>query len=370
MRIAYDATTLTPGRTGVGYYTEHLLRHLLEEGREHEVLLLTHRRVDTTSPLGRPVTLLQGGCFPYRTLWLQFDAPRILRRARPDVAHFTNSLAPLAKAVPLVVTIHDMGLSLLPRLHPWRRLLTLPLIRAALKRADAVITVSRAARSELLRLTRVPPERVHAIYEAAAPVFRPMSDDSALDRVRRRLGLTEPFFLFVGTLEPRKNLVRLVEAFARARRSGALAEHRLVLAGFAGWGSKTLFRRIEALDLAGRVVFPGYLPSSEVPALYNLSETFVFPSLYEGFGLPVVEAMACGTPVITSRGGALEEVAGQAAELVDPLDVDSIAAALGTLAADAERRRELSRLGLERARIFSWRRAARETLEVYRRCAS
>jgi glycosyltransferase involved in cell wall biosynthesis len=370
MRIAFDATTLTPDRTGVGYYTEHLLHHLLEAGREHELLLLTNRRVHTARPLSRPVIVLRRGWIPYRTLWLQLEGPRILRQACPDVAHFTNSLAPLAGATPVVVTIHDMSLFLMPRMHPWRRVLTRPLIGAVLKRADAVITVSEAVRADLLRLTRIPPERIHVVYEAATDVFRPMAEGSDLAEARRRLGIPEPFILFVGTLEPRKNLVRLVEAFAGGRRSGALARHTLVLAGLPGWRCQELFRRIAALDLEKCVLLPGYVPFQDIPALYNLSEIFAFPSLHEGFGLPVLEAMACGTPVITSRNTALEEIAGQAAELVDAHDVGSIAAALRRLVVDGDRRRELSRLGLERARRFSWGRAARETLEVYRRCVA
>jgi glycosyltransferase involved in cell wall biosynthesis len=206
---------------------------------------------------------------------------------------------------------------------------------------------------------------VHVIHEAAAPWFRPVSDPAVLETVRRKYELPERFILYVGTIEPRKNLTRLFTAFARRRAAGDLS-HGLVCVGPYGWLSRGLERRIAALGIAGAVRFTGYVPSADLPAIYSLSEMFVFPSLYEGFGLPVLEAMACGTPVIIGRNAALVEIASGAADVIDPLDSEMLGDAIVALARDRERRRELGRLGLERARKFSWERAARETLRVYR----
>ncbi|MDQ7030045.1 MAG: glycosyltransferase family 1 protein [Ardenticatenia bacterium] len=183
--------------------------------------------------------------------------------------------------------------------------------------------------------------------------------------VRRRYHLPPRFVLYVGTLEPRKNLVRLVKAFARVRADADLPHH-LVLVGQRGWKDVPLFAAIENLGVSDVVHVVGYVPTPDVVALYNLAELFVFPSVYEGFGLPIVEAMACGTPVLTSAVGAMAEIAGGAAELVNPLDVGELADALHCLLTDRNRRRELRRRGLRRAAEFSWRRTAEETAAIYR----
>jgi glycosyltransferase involved in cell wall biosynthesis len=370
MRIAFDGSTLTPRRTGVGYYTEHLLRHLAAEADASgdELIVIAHRPIDRTVPLPPHVQVRVGPWFPVRLGWLQLLAGRVLRDLRADVAHFTNGMVPISSPVPTVVTIHDMSLRLFAHCHPLRRLvLNRPLLAVAARKADGIVTVSQSARRDLMRLNRLPPERVHVVHEAPAEAFRPIADRGALEGVRRRLGLPARFFLYVGTIEPRKNLERLMSAFGAAR--GAGVPHRLVCVGPYGWGSRDLDRHIARLGLSAHVHFTGYVSSADLPAIYNLAEFFVFPSLYEGFGLPVVEAMACGTPVITTRGSSLEEVAGTAAVIVDPLNTTDLASAIVRLASTPSLRAALSRQGLVRARDFSWTRSARETLDIYRAVA-
>lgn len=366
MRIAFDGTTLQPGQTGIGYYTEHLLRHLLQEAQDEELVVISNRPPEPSQPLPSGLQILQGRGLPIRNLWIQLMAPGALRRARADLAHFTNSVAPLRRRIPTVVTIHDMSLALFPRFHPLRRKLTRPLVKHSARRADAVITVSQSARQDIQRLTGIAAEKVHVIPEAAAPAFQPLRDHRLLESARQRYGLGERVILFVGTIEPRKNLLRLLRAFAPLRRS-----HQLVCVGEYGWGYKEVCREIDTMGLqSGReVLLTGYVPFGDLPALYNLAEIFVFPSLHEGFGLPVLEAMACGIPVITSRNSSLSEVAGEAAELVDPLQARSIRQALQRLAADPDRRRQLSRCGLRRSQLFSWQETARQTLRLYHQIA-
>jgi glycosyltransferase involved in cell wall biosynthesis len=365
MRIAFDGTTLRPGRTGVGYYTEHLLQHLALETGGNEVIVVSNRAIETSAPLPPEVQVARNYVFPLRLPWMQFVAPRMLDELDADVAHFTNSMVPLASPIPTVVTIHDMSLTLYPQYHPVRRvLLNRPLVNLAARRVDAIITVSHSARRDILRLYNVPPDRVRVVHEAAAPAFQPISDAARLDDVRRRYGLPARFILYVGTIEPRKNLPRLLDAFARRRRCGDLS-HTLVCVGRYGWRARDVERAVERLGLAGTIRFLGYVPHADLPALYNLAETFVFPSLHEGFGLPVMEAMACGVPVVVGRNSSLVEIAGDAAETVDATDVDAIGAALVRLARDRDGRLERGRRGLARARAFSWRHAARETLDVY-----
>jgi glycosyltransferase involved in cell wall biosynthesis len=366
MRIAFDGTTLRPGRTGVGYYTEHLLHHLAAQPGD-ELIVVSNRPVDTTRPLPPGVRVAASSWRWPRMVWMQTRAPRLLRRVAPDVVHFTNGMVPLASPVPTVVTIHDMSLTMYPKYHPLRRvLLNRPLVDVAARRADAVITVSHSAKRDIVRLYGLPPERVHVVHEAAAPSFRPVRDPAALERVRRRYGLAHRFILYVGTIEPRKNLPALIEGFARRWKSGEVP-HQLVCAGPYGWLSRDIEDRIERLQIEEAIRFTGYVPFEDLPALYSLAEMFVFPSLYEGFGLPVIEAMACGTPVVTGEVAALSEVAGGAVERVDRLDADALGDAIVGLARSRERREHLSALGLARAQAFSWERAARETLDVYRR---
>jgi glycosyltransferase involved in cell wall biosynthesis len=369
MRIAFDGTTLTPGRTGVGYYSEHLLHHLAAQG-DDEVVVLSNRPVDTTRPLP-PRTVVAPATVPLpRLVWLQVVAPRVLRRLRPDVVHFTNGMMPFASPVPTVVTIHDMSLTMYPRYHPLRRvLLNRPLVDVAARRADAIITVSQSAKRDIMRIYGTDAARIHVVHEAAAPSFQPVRDASALEKVRRRYRLADRFILYVGTIEPRKNLPKLIAAFARRHKGGDLP-HQLVCAGPYGWLSRDIEELIERLEIESALRFTGYVPFADLPALYSLAEMFVFPSIYEGFGLPVVEAMACGTPVVTGHVAALAEVAGGAVEHVERLEIDQLGETLVRLARSPERRHHLSLLGLQRSQVFSWDRAARETLNVYRHALS
>jgi glycosyltransferase involved in cell wall biosynthesis len=369
MRIAFDGTTLRPRRTGVGYYTEHLLRHLAQEAADDEIVVLSNRPVDTTAPLPARVQAARSRWRGPSLIWMQASAPRELARLRVDLAHFTNGMMPLLSRTPTVVTIHDMSLSLYPHYHPARRvLLSRPLVDIAARRAAAVITVSESARRDIVRLYDLPPERVHVIHEAPAPSFRRVRDPRELERVRRQYGLGERVILYVGTIEPRKNLPNLIGAFAARRRAGDLT-HQLVCVGPYGWLSRGIGKHVERLGVADAVTFTGYVPFDDLPAIYSLAEMFVFPSVYEGFGLPVAEAMACGAPLITGPTEALVEVAAGAVMQVDALDPQALGDGMVALARDPERRLHLAALGEQRARLFSWSRAARETLAVYRTVA-
>lgn len=369
MRIAFDGTTLRPGRTGVGYYTEHLLHHLAVQP-DNEVVVISNRAVETTRPLPPGVRIATSSWRTPRVVWMQTLAPRLLKQLQPDVVHFTNGMVPLASPVPTVVTIHDMSLTMYPRYHPARRvLLNRPLVDLAARRADAIITVSQSAKRDIMRLYGLSADRVHVVHEAAAPTFRPVRDLQRLAAVRRRYGLADRFILYVGTIEPRKNLPKLIEGFARRHASGDLP-HQLVCAGPYGWLSGDIENQIERLRIEHALRFTGYVPFDDLPALYTLAEMFVFPSLYEGFGLPVIEAMACGTPVVTGHVAALTEVAGGAVEHVERLDAEPLGDTMVRLARSPERRQQLSILGLQRAHTFSWQRAARETLQVYYQAAT
>jgi glycosyltransferase involved in cell wall biosynthesis len=361
--IGFDATPLQIAQhSGVGNYTAQLLTALIDRSDARQYVLLANRSLNGETP---PGTLGQvGRRFPNRSAWMQLALPRDLAAVRPDICHFTNSLAPLRTPCPLVITLHDMSLFVHARLHPLKsQLFVRSIIPAVAHRAAAIITVSQHAKCEIVAGLHVPPEKVHVIYEAAASQYRVIADAAELDRVRQRYKLTRPFVLYVGTIEPRKNLTRLVAAFAQARRQ--CADLELVLVGQLGWKYSSLLKAIEDLNLGQTVRRLGYVPNDDLPALYNLARVLAFPSLYEGFGLPVVEAMACGTPVLTSNGSSLAEIAANASYLIDPLAVDDIAHGLVCLATDDDLRARLRAAGLARSAQFSWQRAAEETVHVY-----
>jgi glycosyltransferase involved in cell wall biosynthesis len=370
MRIAFDGTTLTPGRTGVGYYTEHLLHHLAREVEStgDELVVISNQAIDVSQPLPRHVRVYDKLRFPLRVGWMQLLAGRVLNDIRADVAHFTNGMIPLGTSAARVVTIHDMSLKLYPECHPMRRrLINRPLSTLAANVADAIVAVSHSARRDLLAFHNIPEERITVLYEAAGPAFTVIDDEVKRARIRMRYALPERFALYVGAIEPRKNLPRLVEAFAAARNVGI--PHELVCVGPYGWSSRDLYAYVDRLGMRRAVHFTGYVPAEDLPVIYNLSEFFVFPSIYEGFGLPVVEAMACGTPVITSNTSSLDEIAATAALTVDPYEVEALTRAIVLLAGDAGLRHALSQRGLARAREFSWARSAKEMLALYARVA-
>lgn len=361
--IGFDVTPLTMAQfTGVSYFTQQTLAALLTRSDDRQYVPLAHRAVNGAVPSGTAAPIGQ----PYhrRWWWMQTIAPRLLAQLHPDFAHFTNSIAPLICPVPVVLTIHDMSLFLQARTQPWRSLLTVrPIVPLAARRAAAIITLSQYTRQDMIRRLKIDPGTIHVVYGAPSSQFKPVTDGGELDRVRRQYGLPDRCVLYVGTLEPRKNIPHLLRAFAQVRRTHP--DVRLVMAGQLGWKHRAIWREIEALGLADAVQWLGYVPAADLPALYSLATAFAFPSLYEGFGLPVIEAMACGTPVLTSQDTALAEVAGDAALLIDPLEVEAIAAGLICLLNDSALRDELRARGLHRAAEFSWERSAAETVKVY-----
>lgn len=283
---------------------------------------------------------------------------------RVDLYHATNYAAPRTAGVPLVVTVHDLTLLREPALGtPALRRLVARAAQAA-RTARRVIADSEATRRDVLELLGLPPDRVHAVPLGCDPRFTPGERAEAREVVARAFGIDAPFVLHVGTIEPRKNLDRLIAAFGRARDAERLP-HRLVLAGAPGWGIAPVQAAIARERLGAVVQLTGAVSADQLLALYRAADLFVFPSRYEGFGLPALEAMACGAPVVAASTGALPEVVGEAALSVDPRDTDALAAAIARALTDADLRARLRVAGPERAARFSWERCAAETLAVY-----
>jgi glycosyltransferase involved in cell wall biosynthesis len=283
-----------------------------------------------------------------------------------DLVHGMAYALPFLSPARGIVTVHDLSFLLFPSVfNRVNRLYVSAITRQTVRRAQAVIADSENTRQDLIRLLGVPAQKVVAIPLGVDAGYAPPPPDQVA-QFRQRAGLPDRFILFLGTLEPRKNLAVLVRAYAELRRVDPHAP-TLVLAGGAGWRYAPLFGLVEELGLKDHILFPGFVPQSDVTLWYAASETFVYPSLYEGFGLPPLEALACGTPVVTSTASSLPEVVGDAALLVPPDDPTALADALRRLLADTGLRAEMRARGLARAARFTWLRTAEATVDVYNR---
>ena len=289
-----------------------------------------------------------------------------LFRDRLDLFHATHYVLPPLRSR-AIVTIHDIIHLLYPQFLPNRVALVYArvMIRRALARADRIITVSYNSKRDLVDYFGITPSRVDVIYNGVSSRFRPDVPQEERVRVSRKYGLRPPYLLFLGGEKPHKNVQNVVRAFAEARRGRPDLPHLLALAGPMPKNSARIDALIAALDVGAAIARPGLIEEDDLPGLFAGADVFLYPTLYEGFGLPVTEAMACGTPVLTSSTSALQEIAGGYAYLVDPLDVDAIARGIVALTTDPKVRADFVELGKKRALDFSWDKAAERTLEVY-----
>ena len=375
MLIGLDAIPLTEPLAGVGHYTSELARALARSSAADEFELAypsTYPPLDlfvvdkVKPPSNLKAARVNVGAAGRH--WWSLGLPRYVSRRGIQLFHGTNYDVPLWRRCATVLTVHDLSLFTRPETHEarrvWRARRRLPLMA---RTATLVITPTEAVRREVCERLGVRAEKVFAVHEGARGVFRPLAFAATAD-ARRRLGAGEDFLLAVGTIEPRKNLRALVRAFESVVRETTATTTdglRLVIAGGKGWLTDPLFAEVERSPVRERIVFTGYVADEDLRALYSSCRLFAYPSLYEGFGLPVLEAMRCGAPVLASRTPALTEVAGAAALLVNPDRPEEIARGIVELLGSEAERRRLSEAGLERAAAFSWERAARETLEVY-----
>lgn len=306
---------------------------------------------------------------PYtRIAWEQFVAPLALCRERVDLLHAMAFVAPVVSPCPTVVTVFDLSYLLFPNaFKAMTRLYLRWLVGLSARRARQVIVISESTRQDVIARLHVPAERVRTIPCGVDSSFRPLSA-ADVDAFRREKGLPQRFILFIGTIEPRKNVGRLAEAFADLVMSAPreTADLHLVIAGGIGWMFDAILARIQDLPMRDRIHLPGYVPEEEKPLWYNAATCFCYPSLYEGFGLPPLEAMACGVPVIASDVSSLPEVVGDAGIMVPPTDTDALTDALHRVLFDGALRAELAQRGLARASRFSWAEAARQTVATYR----
>lgn len=386
MRIGINAYFLQQPATGSGEHLYNLLEGLDsvdDSGANSYLVLYPHlsaTRILRTPPLGPQFQIkeIRGtgarlGVRLGKLWWEQVALARACAAERVELLHSPYFASPLACDPPAIVTIHDVIPMVLPSYgRALHTRLYMALVSAAARRARAIITVSEASRADVVRVLGIPPDRIHVVYNAADPGFHPVDDQQALEWVREAHGIAGDFILYFGGFDQRKNVERVVRAY-HAARAGFPRPCRLVLAGAMEMVGHPLYPDprplIRRLGLEGEVTVAGRISQEDKAPLYSAATAFVFPSLYEGFGIPVLEAMACGTPVITSKTSSLPEVAGDAALLVDPTSVESIAGAMVRLVEDPQLRSVLRAKGIERARQFNWEDSAARTLEIYRQVA-
>jgi len=373
MRIAIDGIPLAEPKTGIGHYTFELARGLASLAPAHEFELVAHVNVEPAVESAfegddaRPANLSAVHA-PVNALskrWWTIGLPLYVQRRGVALFHGTNYKIPLWNRCRTIVTIHDLSLLLHSHTHEEelvrRARLRLP---ATARMASKIITDSESVKREICEHLNVKPEKIAVVPLAPRRAFRPVNAPEVVASARRRLGVEDDFILFVGTVEPRKNLLTLVRAFEELTRRRDF-HAQLVIAGQKGWLTEELFALIEQSGLGRRILFTGYISDEDLAALYSSCRVCVYPSLYEGFGLPPLEAMSCGAPVITSRIPVIMETVGEAARLVEPTDVRALADCLHELWGDEAERRRLSAEGIAHAARFTWERTARLTLDVY-----
>lgn len=370
MRIGLDAIPLVAAKTGIGHYTDALASSLARIHSDHQYVLLSPFdfafQASNNSGNGTP-TNLSKMFFPVRSVfkkWWLAGLPAMLRISPLDVFHGTNYCIPVFSPCPTVVTIHDLSLFTQAHTHEdenvKRGKRRMPLMA---RRATKIIVPSEFTKRETMQYLGIREDKIRVIFEAARDNLKPLAAAECQPTLEK-YQLQQPYLLYVGTIEPRKNLLTLIRAYDELLKT---TTHRpqLALCGGKGWLFDEVFKLVEELKLTDQVRFTGYVADEDLPALYSSAEAFVYPSLYEGFGLPPLEAMACGTPTITSNVTSLPEVVGQAGLTHDPNDWQTLTAHIAKLLGDQMARQHFKRAGIEQAARFSWDKAARETQSVY-----
>lgn len=366
MRIGVNVHLLSTTHTGIQHYIRALVPELVAQATSHEIVLYGEpsqlpvsagervRWVSASRPLRSGVQ---------RVLWEQTVLPRLLWRDRVDVFFSPAFILPMRWNGAGVVTVHDLNFEVSPEtIHPIRRAYLRRITRRSVHRARKVIAISQSTASDIVRLYGVPDEKIAVIPYGLDAIFTPENARALEPMVRQSYPLPERFLLFVGTLEPRKNLPRLLEAYALARQHADLPP--LVLAGAPGWQHERILTQARDLGVESHIVFAGYIPREHLPGVCAAASALLYPSLYEGFGLPPLEAMGCGTPVLVSNTSAMPEVVGDGGVLVDPRDVQQIADGILRITQEEMLRQQIAERGLERAKRFRWEEAARRTSAV------
>jgi glycosyltransferase involved in cell wall biosynthesis len=369
LHIAIDAHSVGTGLAGNESYATNLVEALAEIDTKNQYTLYVTKAAAVQRFQGRWPNVSVRMTLPHTPLIrIPLTLSAELRRNPVDLLHVQFTAPPICPC-PVIVSIHDLAFEHLPETFKRRSRFQLRFtVRRTARKAAEIITISEYSKCDIIQTYKINPAKVTVTPLAAPPAFAPVTDPAELDRVARRHGIVGDYVLAVGSIQPRKNLNRLIEAYSGlvAARGAALVPI-LVVVGKHAWLYRDTLELVEKQGLRDKIIFTGYVPESDLPALYSGALFFVYPSYFEGFGLPPLEAMQCGTPVMVGNRTSLPEVVGDAGLMVDPFDVPSIASGLAQMLDNAEFRTQLRVKGIERARGFNWKRTAELTLEVYQR---
>lgn len=358
MYIVIDARMVTDQMHGIARYTYNLVNRLVRIDQKNYYTLLVNGSYFSVFKDIKTNVSLQPVRSKFISIGEQIELPVILKKLKADLFHSPSFVAPLYPACKLIMTIHDMNHMSFPQYYSMiHQLYYQYIVKPSAVKAKKIITVSQFSRKEINRWLGVPREKIKVTYNGVEDRYTVIDDLAALREVNGKYRLPEKFILYIGNKKPHKNVGRLIEAYAKLKTN-----YYLILSGDPDEQLNTL---VSELDLAAKVKFIGNVPDQDLPQLYNLADLFVFPSLYEGFGLPPLEAMACGTPVITSNVSSLPEVVGEAGITVNPNNVDELANAINKVLVDEKLRKNMIEEGLKQARKFNWETTARETLDIY-----
>lgn len=370
MIIGIDASrAVTAQRTGTEAYAYFLINALIPLAAQQNHRLRLYFNQPPPSALFPDDAHVETAVIPQPRLWTHTRLARELHQNPPDVFFTPAHVIPYTYRGPSVATIHDLGYHHFPEAHPRTQLAYL---RWSTKHngrsATRIIADSQATKTDLIQLDHIPNTKIDVVYPGIDPVLAPVRDEERITAVFAKYGITPPYFLYIGTLQPRKNLVRLVQAHAQSTVS-----HQLVLAGKTGWLSQPILNevtKVEGKSQKAEIVLPGFIEEGDKPALLSGATALLFPSLYEGFGFPALEAQICGTPVLTATTSSMPEVVGNSAILVDPLDNHAIIKAIQSLASNSELRQQLTEKGFENVKRFTWKKTAVHVLNTLESCKS
>lgn len=373
MRIGIDATAVPPKPMGAGLYIVYLIQELGKLDTPHMFVVFSQEYLrpylaDCDSK-NIKIVWVKNMHPALRLIWEQIAFPSLVRKMGLDLLHSPHYTIPLALSIPVVVTFHDLIFFIYPEKHTLPKRYFFPwMMRRSSKRAKRIVTDSESTRRDAMRLLHIPPEKITTVHLGYQDNFREIKDQDLLNSIRLKYNLPDKFIFYAGAIEPRKNVPLLLNVFENLVKQDY--PHHLVLAGGLGWLYQEVLDQIEKMQTKDRIHRIGHVPYEELPAFYNLADVFVYPSVYEGFGLPPLEGMACGTPVITSNISSMPEFVGDAGILIPPNDDEALLDALIQVIEDEALRQRLIIEGPRRAANFTWEQTAKKTLKIYEQVLS
>jgi len=370
MRIAINGLFLNDQKTGGGRYLSDLIENLQPLGLNDQYFAILNKTFYSKNFIKNPlVKITHGGNLskfrPTRIIWENLILPKVIDKNAIDLLHAAGFTLPPKIRCKTIITIFDMTFFTMPEVHQKRKIAYFTSIMpSTLKKANMIIAISEQTKKDIIKVLNIPEKKIKTIYLGLNKNFKHIDDLKLINNIKKKYGLKDRYILFVGTIEPRKNISNLVRAYYALKKKGM--EHQLVIVGKLGWNYKEIFNLISRFNITNDIKFTNYILDEDMPFIYNGADAFVYPSLYEGFGIPILEAMACGTPVITSNVSSMPEVTKDAAILVDPNSVEEICSSIKNVLSNTELATLMKEKGIKRASFFDNKKMAAQTTELYK----